>query len=1394
MPAMQSLPTVPHRLRPHWSPGQGAVLRVAVVLVAFSATLVAAGVVALELRYSPGEVVTYSALAGVGAAGALLAGRRWWPAALGLLFAATLIVRVGFGSPWSVSTVFGIANVVEAGLFAWLADRRLTQLLRLDRQRTVLGFLLVSTAVAAAGGLVVAVGLHLVGGEAQTPWATWFIRTSADAIGFISVVPLLLVADVRRGSRRQWAELAAGAVLLAAVTQTAFVGQVFFYPFVPMAALFFLVLRLGRRGAAVLPLIVVLLSIWHTTNGVGPIATGEFGTRLGPVFVVLIYSLVAVAGSWLIAAVLAERQAAIAALADANLHLEERVQERTAAVDGERRQAQSIVGAIQDGLVVLDADRTVIDVNDAFCRLSGFTRHDLVGARPPLPWWRPEDAARVAADTASLTMAPTGQVERILLAADGTPIEVLAQAASLAGPGGQPAGMVLTVKDFRDRLRREQTEQRRRLRAEALANISGRLAGAGYTQDAVLDAVTGALQDTVADFCVVHLADRDGLLRAVATRHRDPAAVDRLVSAFGPVRPGEGMCGPVFSSGTAVRHTVGAQQFLEAVGADRADQFERLGAITIACVPLAVRGESTGVITVGRGAGREPLDDETLALLGEVAERAGLALENARLHTRQRDTQAQLRQSAKRAMVLAELSHTLGTADPDPDGVCDTAASLLVREVGDTCVIMLGSRGSPELKLAAVRSREPDAETRYRALFERRPRRTDDSGPLVQVFATGEAVLLPGVDPSEFAKIVPAEFTDYMHRYGGGSLAYVPLQIGASLTGVIAFARFPTRPDPFTDSDLTLLHDLADRVAGALERARVTAALRDSEEQFRTSFENSPVGILVTSVDSGHHGRIVKANPAVCEMFGYSEPELCQMTPVELVHPDDRPASNALTAELLAGVRGVSEVARRCIRSDGETCWIRATSSVVTRMGARYIFAYLEDVTARRQAEAELAFRALHDPLTGLPNRHLFFDHLRLALDQLRRQPASLAVCYLDLDRFKEVNDGFGHDAGDQVLAEVGRRLARTIRTVDTVSRLAGDEFAIICPAIEHDHDAAGIADRILTALDEPITIGGARLHVGASIGITVTRSPTTGPDQLLRHADAALYQAKRRGRHRWELYNDAVQHSALRHLAVQQDLRTALDEHRFRLHYQPIIDLRANRIVAVEALLRLDHPHRGLLAPDEFIDVAEESDLILPIGDWVLREACRQAADWNGRFGPLDISVNVSGRQATHLTVTEQVIAATADSGLDPSRLCLEVTEHVLIGAGESIAADLNRLTDFGVRLALDDFGTGYSSLTYLSRFPVDTVKIDRSFVAGLGESARDTAIVQAITALARSLDLGLVAEGVETPTQRDLLWTLGCRRAQGFHFARPQPAEDITRLLQRNARTAPPPPVPRR
>ena len=383
-------------------------------------------------------------------------------------------------------------------------------------------------------------------------------------------------------------------------------------------------------------------------------------------------------------------------------------------------------------------------------------------------------------------------------------------------------------------------------------------------------------------------------------------------------------------------------------------------------MPLPVRGDVAGVLALGRGPSREPLDEESLALFETIAERAGLALEGARLHARQLAAQAQLRQSAERAMVLAELSHTLVAADPDPDVVCNTAARLLVRDVGDICAIMLRSSGTPHLRLAAVQSRDPRAVRWYQALFERRPRRPDDSGPLGQVFATGEAVLLPRVDPGEFATIVPDEFAQYVQRYGGGSLAYVPLQIGAGLTGVIAFTRFLTRPDPFTESDLTLLHDVADRVADAVERARVTAALRDSEEQFRTSFENSPVGILVTRLDSEDDGRIVKANPAACETLGYTEEELRMRTAVELVHPEDRPASAATMAALLAD-GDVHDAERRCVRADGETRWVRVKSSVVTRLDARHIFAYLEDVTARRQAEAELAFRALHDPLTGLP-------------------------------------------------------------------------------------------------------------------------------------------------------------------------------------------------------------------------------------------------------------------------------------------------------------------------------------------------------------------------------------------------------------------------------------------
>jgi diguanylate cyclase (GGDEF)-like protein len=441
------------------------------------------------------------------------------------------------------------------------------------------------------------------------------------------------------------------------------------------------------------------------------------------------------------------------------------------------------------------------------------------------------------------------------------------------------------------------------------------------------------------------------------------------------------------------------------------------------------------------------------------------------------------------------------------------------------------------------------------------------------------------------------------------------------------------------------------------------------------------------------------------------------------------------------------------------------------------------DVTSRQEAEAELARRALYDPLTGLANRQLLRDRVQVALGRLERHDRSLALCYLDLDHFKDVNDSLGHEVGDAVLIEVARRLSEHVRAIDTVSRLAGDEFVVVCPDLEGEADLERIAGRLLEVLARPVEVGGRRVDVGASAGVTITRSPSTDVDALLRQADAAMYEVKRRGRRGWQVYDDALHDHARRRHAVQEDLREALAEEWFELRYQPVLDLRDGRIVAAEALLRMVHPVRGLIEPCDFIDVAEDSELILPIGEWVLREACRQAAVWNEAFGEVDVAVNVSGRQATRTAIADVVLDALDEVGLAPPRLCIEVTERVLVDVGVSIVSDLHRLTDRGVHLAIDDFGTGYSSLTYLKHFPVDTVKIDRSFVAELGVARHDTAIVEAITTLARTLELTTVAEGIEHDGQRRRLRDLGCDHAQGFLFHRPLPASEVTDLLAAQA-----------
>jgi diguanylate cyclase (GGDEF)-like protein/PAS domain S-box-containing protein len=441
----------------------------------------------------------------------------------------------------------------------------------------------------------------------------------------------------------------------------------------------------------------------------------------------------------------------------------------------------------------------------------------------------------------------------------------------------------------------------------------------------------------------------------------------------------------------------------------------------------------------------------------------------------------------------------------------------------------------------------------------------------------------------------------------------------------------------------------------------------------------------------------------------------------------------------------------------------------------------LADALERQAIEDAIRDRAVHDPLTGLPNRVLFVDRLEHALSRLGRQDSLAAILFLDLDHFKLVNDSLGHHVGDELLTAAAPRLKQALRSSDTVARFGGDEFGILLEDIASERDAIETAERIAAIFARPFVLSGSEHFVTTSIGIALAHGGEQA-DELIRDADAAMYRAKDRGRARYEVFDEGMRGRAIERLRVENDLRRAIERGELRLEYQPVVSLRTFGIVGVEALLRWRHPERGEVPPSEFIPIAEENGLIEPIGRWVLEHACRQAAQWyrdRPDAAPLSMSVNLSAVQVRR-SLPDVVRSVLRSTGLDPACLSLEITETVMVRDAEGLGEVLQALKGLGVRLVLDDFGTGYSSLSYLTRLPLDVLKVDRSFVDGLGSESRDTAITETIIAMSRALSLDVVAEGVETAEHVRELSRLGCGLAQGFHFSRAVPAEEISRALE--------------
>ena len=582
-----------------------------------------------------------------------------------------------------------------------------------------------------------------------------------------------------------------------------------------------------------------------------------------------------------------------------------------------------------------------------------------------------------------------------------------------------------------------------------------------------------------------------------------------------------------------------------------------------------------------------------------------------------------------------------------------------------------------------------------------------------------------------------------------------------------------------------------------MELSSINAALRKQTDEHQQAFEvlassEERLSLVARSANDGLWDWDLKTNeihfcPRWKAMLGYAEKEI-GTRPDEWfnrIHPEDLETVHSELLDHLLGSTPQFQNEHRIRHKDGRYHWMLSRGAAVWDANKEVyrMAGSLTNITSQKEAERQLLHNAFHDPLTRLPNRALFMDRLKRSLDRAAHGEDYLfAVLFLDLDRFKVVNDSLGHDVGDQLLVAIARRLESSLRPGDMVARLGGDEFAIILDHLKHINDATHAAERIQKDLSAPYNLSGHEVFASASIGISVSLTPHDLPEDILRSADTAMYRAKENGRGGFELFDEDMHARAVALMQLETDLRWAISRNEFRVYYQPIISLASWQITGFEALLRWEHPQQGFITPLEFIPVAEETGLIIPIGQWILKEACQQLRSWQEVFSldpPLTMSVNLSGKQFLQPDLIETVGKILAETEIDPGSLKIEITESAIIENIESATEILKQLKELGIRVSLDDFGTGYSSLSYLHRFPIDTLKIDRSFVTRMN-LPKNSEIVRTIVTLAANLGMDVIAEGVETGEQIIQLTGMNCEYGQGYLFSKPMDGELVKQLIE--------------
>jgi diguanylate cyclase (GGDEF)-like protein/PAS domain S-box-containing protein len=578
---------------------------------------------------------------------------------------------------------------------------------------------------------------------------------------------------------------------------------------------------------------------------------------------------------------------------------------------------------------------------------------------------------------------------------------------------------------------------------------------------------------------------------------------------------------------------------------------------------------------------------------------------------------------------------------------------------------------------------------------------------------------------------------------------------------------------PLIEGLLCVVRDVEERLSAA-------GRLRRAEERFRVAFAAAPIGMTVTA-----HGVLLEVNEAFAAMLGYTSSELVGVPVAELTVPEDHRIVMAGLAQLGAGEKATHSGEQRYVHRTGRVVLGSVSLSMVhDRDDGALVIGQIEDITERREIEGRMHWAARHDDVTGLYNRAYFMERLGESLSTLVAG-CRLAVVFLDLDRFKLVNDSLGHGSGDDLLRVVARRLVATMRATDVVARFGGDEFTILLDPAPSEEQVILLAERLADELAKPIPLATGDVYVTASLGVAFADRAGLSGEHLIRDADAAMYRAKERGRNRIERFDEETHASVVRNLRTGNDLHRALERHEFEVHYQPVWSIRNQQVVGFEALVRWRHPERGLVLPGDFIGLAEDTGLIVPIGAQVLESALQQLARWQEEFdyAALTMAVNLSARQLGSPNLVETLRGALHRASVDPGKVWLEITESALMTDVKASELTLRALRALGVRLSVDDFGTGYSSLTYLKRFPVEGLKIDRSFVDGLGTDEEDGTIVEAVVRLGLALGLKVVAEGVENVVQLDYLATTGCDYGQGHLVSPPVPADELELALRRGA-----------